>query len=84
MIRWMLRGHVQKGEAEWVEDIDVDSLVRYIRQGQTYDGGFSESSVHESHGLLPSPIFVSIFLASFLPGHVIHSLSTYYLSFLDH
>lgn len=51
MIRWMLRGDVQKGETEWVEDIDVDALVRYIRQGQTYDGGFSESSMHESHGL---------------------------------
>ncbi|EFW99891.1 geranylgeranyl transferase type 1 beta subunit [Grosmannia clavigera kw1407] len=49
MIRWMLRGQTQKGDGEWVKDIDVDALVRYIRKGQTYDGGFSESSMHESH-----------------------------------
>ncbi|OAA61741.1 geranylgeranyl transferase type 1 beta subunit [Niveomyces insectorum RCEF 264] len=60
-IRWMLRGAVDDGgdggdgdaktrKAGWVEDIDVDALVRYIRGSQTYDGGFSESATHESHG----------------------------------
>ncbi len=50
MIRWMLRGDVAEGSAAWVDDIDVDALVRYMRRGQTYDGGFAESSTHESHG----------------------------------
>lgn len=47
MIRWMLGGG---GSQDGVEGIDVDALVLYMRRGQTYDGGFSESSTHESHG----------------------------------
>ncbi|ERS95663.1 hypothetical protein HMPREF1624_07737 [Sporothrix schenckii ATCC 58251] len=46
MIRWMLGGGRAQDD---VEDIGVDALVLYIRRGQTYDGGFSESSTHESH-----------------------------------
>ncbi|CAK7567586.1 MAG: geranylgeranyl transferase type-1 subunit beta [Sporothrix epigloea] len=45
MIRWMLGGGGHTG----VPDIDVYALVQHIRQGQTYDGGFAESSTHESH-----------------------------------
>ncbi|CAK7231415.1 geranylgeranyl transferase type-1 subunit beta [Sporothrix curviconia] len=45
MIRWMLGG----GAHTDVPDINVDALVRYMRRGQTYDGGFAESSTHESH-----------------------------------
>lgn len=50
VVRWALRGDVREGEQGWVEDIDVDALVAYIRGGQTYDGGIAESSQHESHG----------------------------------
>ncbi|KAL1895922.1 geranylgeranyl transferase type-1 subunit beta [Sporothrix stenoceras] len=46
MIRWMLGGGSGDEDAQ---DIDVDALVLYMRRGQTYDGGFSESSTHESH-----------------------------------
>ncbi|CAK7272868.1 geranylgeranyl transferase type-1 subunit beta [Sporothrix epigloea] len=45
MIRWILGG----GGCTDVIDIDVSALVRRIRLGQTYDGGFAESSTHESH-----------------------------------
>jgi geranylgeranyl transferase type-1 subunit beta len=44
-IRWMLRAWERPGE-----DVNVDSMVAYIRQGQTYDGGLAESSLNESHG----------------------------------
>jgi len=50
MIRWVLRGDVRPGQPGWVEDVDVGALVGHIRRSQTYDGGFSESSTHESHG----------------------------------
>ena len=33
-IRWCLRGNVKPGDEAWVEDIDVDSLVKHIRAGQ--------------------------------------------------
>ena len=49
-IRWVLRGDVCEGQTTWVEDINVDALAGYIKNAQTYDGGFSESSTHESHG----------------------------------
>ncbi|KAK1770237.1 terpenoid cyclases/protein prenyltransferase alpha-alpha toroid [Phialemonium atrogriseum] len=49
MLRWMLRGDVREGEVGWVEDIDVEGLVRYIGRSQTYDGGIAESSQHEPH-----------------------------------
>ncbi|KAK2048999.1 prenyltransferase and squalene oxidase [Colletotrichum somersetense] len=49
-IRWALRGDAKEGDADWVEDIDVDALVKHIRQGQTYDGGLAQSShQNESH-----------------------------------
>ncbi|KAJ0296025.1 hypothetical protein COL5a_011526 [Colletotrichum fioriniae] len=49
-IRWALRGDAKEDDEDWVEDIDVDGLVRHIRQGQTYDGGLAESShANESH-----------------------------------
>ena len=48
-IRWILRGDVPEGDEAYVEDIDVDALVRHIRRSQSYDGGFSESLGHESH-----------------------------------
>ncbi|KDN67946.1 putative prenyltransferase and squalene oxidase [Colletotrichum sublineola] len=49
-IRWALRGDVKEGDADWVEDINVDALVKHIRQGQTYDGGLAQSShQNESH-----------------------------------
>lgn len=51
MIRWMLGGGNSRGGG--VEDIDVSALVQYMRRGQTYDGGFAESSTHESHGMFP-------------------------------
>ncbi len=50
MIRWVLRGDVKEGVSGWVEDIRVEALVSHIKCGQTYDGGFAESSMHESHG----------------------------------
>lgn len=34
MLRWMLRGDVREGDAGWVEDIDVEGLVRYIGRSQ--------------------------------------------------
>ncbi|KAL3417867.1 prenyltransferase and squalene oxidase [Phlyctema vagabunda] len=45
-VRWMLRDDLRKDD---VHDIDVEKLVDHIRSGQTYDGGFSESSQHEAH-----------------------------------
>ncbi|KAF4835728.1 Geranylgeranyl transferase type-1 subunit beta [Colletotrichum tropicale] len=47
--RWMLRGDMKEGDADWVEDIDVDAMVGHIRRSQTYDGGLAESSQLESH-----------------------------------
>jgi geranylgeranyl transferase type-1 subunit beta len=50
-VRWMCKGDLGplgKGEGEY-EDIDVANLVKHIQSGQTYDGGFAESSRHESH-----------------------------------
>ncbi|KAI1496824.1 terpenoid cyclases/protein prenyltransferase alpha-alpha toroid [Biscogniauxia marginata] len=44
-IRWALGG----AEGYGAEDFDVEALVGYIRRGQTFDGGLSESSTHESH-----------------------------------
>ncbi|KAF6844624.1 prenyltransferase and squalene oxidase [Colletotrichum musicola] len=52
MIRWTLRGDMKEGDADWVEDVDVEALVGHVRRGQTYDGGLGESSQHESHGML--------------------------------
>lgn len=49
-IRWMLRGDVQEGDQEWVEDVDVVKMVEHIRLGQTYDGGLAEIHLNESHG----------------------------------
>ncbi|KAI1074536.1 terpenoid cyclases/Protein prenyltransferase [Whalleya microplaca] len=43
-IRWALGG---AGDEDL--DFDVDAMVAYIRQGQTFDGGVAESSTHESH-----------------------------------
>jgi geranylgeranyl transferase type-1 subunit beta len=34
LIRWMLRGSVEKGDAAWVEDIDVEAMIAHIRNGQ--------------------------------------------------
>ncbi|KAK0610994.1 terpenoid cyclases/protein prenyltransferase alpha-alpha toroid [Immersiella caudata] len=48
-IRWILRGDVEKGDTRWVEDIDVEGFVGYIRRSQTYDGGFAGSSSEEPH-----------------------------------
>ncbi|KAI0005830.1 terpenoid cyclases/Protein prenyltransferase [Xylariaceae sp. FL0662B] len=47
-IRWALGGGVRGADDEDL-DFDVDALVAYIRQGQTFDGGVAESSTHESH-----------------------------------
>ncbi|KAH6709319.1 terpenoid cyclases/protein prenyltransferase alpha-alpha toroid [Leptodontidium sp. 2 PMI_412] len=44
-VRWILTADEEEKE----EDIDIEGLVDYIRAGQTYDGGFSESSEHEAH-----------------------------------
>ncbi|RYO77058.1 hypothetical protein DL766_007821 [Monosporascus sp. MC13-8B] len=44
-IRWVLGG----AEAGPEVDFDVDKLVAHIRNGQTFDGGIAESSMHESH-----------------------------------
>lgn len=33
-VRWMIRGDVQEGDAAWVPDVDVDSMIAHIRQGQ--------------------------------------------------
>lgn len=50
-VRWILRGDGRDSVGtEDEEDIDVDALVRFIRQGQTYDGGVAESGQHEPHG----------------------------------
>ncbi|KAI1110529.1 terpenoid cyclases/protein prenyltransferase alpha-alpha toroid [Nemania sp. NC0429] len=45
IIRWALGG----AEGDRSLDFDVDALVRHIRRAQTFDGGMSESSTHESH-----------------------------------
>ncbi|CZS94562.1 related to geranylgeranyltransferase beta subunit [Rhynchosporium agropyri] len=44
-VRWMLGDSDESIE----DDIDIEGLVNYVRAGQTYDGGFSESSEHEAH-----------------------------------
>ncbi|KAL7935502.1 terpenoid cyclases/protein prenyltransferase alpha-alpha toroid [Trichoderma chlorosporum] len=48
-IRFMLRGPVQEGDENWVEDIDTEGMIEHIRGVQTYDGGIAESSTSESH-----------------------------------
>ncbi|GAP92061.1 putative prenyltransferase and squalene oxidase [Rosellinia necatrix] len=45
IIRWALGGADGDGSL----DFDVDALVGHIRRAQTFDGGMSESSTHESH-----------------------------------
>ncbi|KAI0114148.1 terpenoid cyclases/Protein prenyltransferase [Nemania sp. FL0031] len=45
IIRWALGG----AEGDRSLDFNVDALVAHIRRAQTYDGGMSESSMHESH-----------------------------------
>ncbi|KAI0523905.1 terpenoid cyclases/Protein prenyltransferase [Xylaria bambusicola] len=45
IIRWALGG----GEGDKSLDFNVDALVGHIRRAQTFDGGMSESSTHESH-----------------------------------
>ncbi|KAI0399185.1 terpenoid cyclases/protein prenyltransferase alpha-alpha toroid [Xylaria palmicola] len=45
IIRWALGG----AEGDGSLDFDVDALVAHIRRAQTFDGGMSESSLHESH-----------------------------------
>ncbi|GAW23082.1 hypothetical protein ANO14919_126320 [Xylariales sp. No.14919] len=45
IIRWVLGG----AEGDKSLDFDVDALVGHIRRAQTFDGGTSESSTHESH-----------------------------------
>ncbi|KAI8628081.1 terpenoid cyclases/Protein prenyltransferase [Xylariaceae sp. FL1651] len=45
IIRYALGG----AEGDRSLDFDVDALVRHIQRGQTFDGGMSESSTHESH-----------------------------------
>lgn len=49
-IRWMIRGNIKEGDDAWVEDLDLDRMVAFVRRGQTYDGGLAEFSEHESHG----------------------------------
>ncbi|KAJ6779377.1 hypothetical protein PWT90_10083 [Aphanocladium album] len=50
-IRWMLRGDIKKGDNGWVEDLDLEKLVKFIANTQTHDGGMGETtSHHESHG----------------------------------
>lgn len=48
-VRWLLRGE-EEGLGV-VGDIDVEGLVGYLRDAQTYDGGIAESSQHEAHGM---------------------------------
>ncbi|KAI1200991.1 terpenoid cyclases/protein prenyltransferase alpha-alpha toroid [Nemania serpens] len=45
IIRWALGA----GEGDRSLDFNVDALVKHIRRAQTFDGGMSESSTHESH-----------------------------------
>ncbi|KAI0909131.1 terpenoid cyclases/Protein prenyltransferase [Ustulina deusta] len=45
LIRWALGG----AEGDKSLDFNVDALVGHIRRAQTFDGGMSESSTHESH-----------------------------------
>ncbi|KAF2710508.1 geranylgeranyl transferas-like protein type i beta subunit [Pleomassaria siparia CBS 279.74] len=47
-IRWILRGHVE-GLVDGVPDIDVDKFVECVRRSETYDGGITETTLHESH-----------------------------------
>lgn len=61
-IRWMMRGDVEKGDERWVEDLNLEKLVKFISQTQTHDGGMGETtSHHESHG--NDPIQVMAVLA---------------------
>jgi geranylgeranyl transferase type-1 subunit beta len=62
IIRWALGG----GEDDKSLDFDVDALVRHIRRGQTFDGGISESSTHESHSMLT--FYLSILVFTNLPS----------------
>lgn len=48
-IRWVLRGNVGRESPLWVEDIDVDAMVKHVRNSQKYDGGIAESPSSESH-----------------------------------
>lgn len=62
-IRWILRGRAL-GEVDGVADVDVDKLVRCVRQSNTYDGGISEMPFHESHGGFAFCAIAALSLAS--------------------
>lgn len=55
IIRWALGG----AEGDKSLDFDVDALVGHIRRAQTFDGGMSESSMHESHSTIPISLHIS-------------------------
>lgn len=79
-IRWILRGNVQDGHADWVEDIDVEKMAEHVRLGQTYDGGLAEVSSNESHGKL-SAVILSPSQLTTQAGYVYTSVAA--LAFLD-
>ncbi|PBP18517.1 prenyltransferase and squalene oxidase [Diplocarpon rosae] len=72
-VRWILKGDEKAIEGH---DINVEGLVSHIRAGQTYDGGFSESSEHEAHaGYTYCAISALSFLGR-LPEPSLHTLQT--------
>ena len=50
-IRWCLRDPdaTRDQEEDAALDFDTDRLVKYIRAGQTFEGGVGETKTHESH-----------------------------------
>lgn len=47
-LRWMLRGRNGMGMDD-VPDFDIAKTIKYIKSSQSYDGGFSEAPLGESH-----------------------------------
>ncbi|KAK0119105.1 hypothetical protein ONS95_007969 [Cadophora gregata] len=80
-VRWILGGDT----ADKQDDVDTESLVDHIRAGQTYDGGFSESSEHEAHAGYTYCAIAALSLLNRLPSSSCKYASTDTVSVLaDH
>jgi geranylgeranyl transferase type-1 subunit beta len=65
-IRWILRGDLE-GPVDGVPDIKVDQVVKCCQQAETYDGGLSDSSYHESHAGFTCTAIYALSLINRLP-----------------
>jgi len=62
----ILRGGLESEKFEY-SDINIENLVNHIRFGETYDGGLSEDTEHESHGGYTNCAIATLSLIDRLP-----------------